>query len=63
MWGKGLGQCSKGGGGAGLEGEGSLEQEAEVLCQPSVNVLLFITGLIFSESRGELVVCCEELRV
>lgn len=61
--GEGTGTVEQSGSGAGLEGEGSLEQEAEVLCQPNVNILLFITGLLFSEGRGELVICCEELRV
>lgn len=46
-----------------LEGEGSLEKEIEVLCQPHLNILLLVIALIFSENRGELVFCIEELNV
>lgn len=34
----------------GLEGEESLEKEAESLCQPSSDILFFVTALIFSEN-------------
>lgn len=43
--------------------EKDLWKKREVLCQPHLNVLLLVIGLIFSENRGELVFCIEELRV
>lgn len=46
-----------------MEREDSLEKESEALCQPSLNILLFIIGLMYSESGRELVFCCKELRV